>query len=289
MISLNLHKKLKFPGIEDGLHVALEINGGELITLFGPSGSGKTSVLRMLAGLMKPDEGQIMVDGEVWFEASTRTNLTPQKRSVGFVFQDYSLFPNMTVRQNLEFGLQKGQDNKLLEELIEVTDLGAFQHQKAVMLSGGQKQRVALARALVTRPKILLLDEPLSALDYQKRHQLQDYILDFHKQMGLTTILVSHDPFEVAKLSDQVYEMNFGKLAIRDKIDVNKHHPEVHGVVQSIVKDGEIYQIELSIGNEIISVPASPNLIEKFSPGDKVPLEITLDPKGIKIESSVLM
>ena len=180
MIHIDLQKTLKSAHGEMNLDIKITIEKGEFVTLYGDSGAGKTSTFRMIAGLLKADSGKIRVNENTWFDASSRINLPPQKRKVGFVFQDYALFPNMTVRQNLEYALDKNQDRNIITQLIETVELGQLQNRKPETLSGGQKQRVALARALVQKPEILLLDEPMSALDSKMRLKLQDYILKVH-------------------------------------------------------------------------------------------------------------
>ena len=176
MISCEIEKTLKAPGGEMKLHLDLEFKKGELATLYGESGAGKTSTLRMLAGLLTPDRGRIVVGDRTWFDSDRKINLKPQERNLGFVFQDYALFDEL-------------------------------QDRKPETLSGGQKQRVALARALVGKPELLLLDEPLSALDAKIRTRLQDAILALHREFGLTTLLISHDLGEIHKLSDHVVEL----------------------------------------------------------------------------------
>ena len=194
------------------LQLDLRIERGELVTLYGPSGAGKTSTLRMLAGLLSPQSGQIRVNGKTWFDAEAGINLPPGQRNIGYVFQDYALFPNMTVRENLCFALGKGEADNKVDEQLDVMELGALAGQKPAMLSGGQQQRVALARALVQQPDILLLDEPLSALDPPLRRRLSDHLQQLHRSLGLTTILVSHDSREILQLADRVMEMQEGKV-----------------------------------------------------------------------------
>lgn len=213
MIEMNISQRLSGAEGEFDLNVETHIRTGELVTLYGPSGAGKSSVLRMLAGLMTPRRGWIKVDGEVWFDQASNINRKPQSRNIGMVFQDYSLFPNMSVRENLEFALQKGQSKKEVEALLDLTELQSLQHKMPQHLSGGQKQRVALARALVRQPKILLLDEPLSALHSEIRRKLQDYIVEFHERFGLTTLLVSHDYNEVIKLTKRMLLLENGHIA----------------------------------------------------------------------------
>lgn len=212
MIEIQIHRNLHGANGPLDLRFETKISDGELITVYGPSGAGKTSVLRMIAGLLTPDDGRIVVDDSIWFDQSKRLNIRPQLRNIGMVFQDYSLFPNMTVRENLEYALEKGQSGKIIEDLLQVTELSQLQNKKPVLLSGGQKQRVALARALVRQPKLLLLDEPFSALDLDMQSKLQDYVLQVHGEFKLTTILISHDVLEVIKMSKRVLVLDEGRV-----------------------------------------------------------------------------
>lgn len=212
MISINIEKKLHGNDGDLDLNFEATIAKGELVTLYGPSGSGKSSVLRMVAGLMTPDGGVITAKDRTWYNSKANLCLKPQQRSIGMVFQDYSLFPNMTVRENLEFALEKNQSKNIVEELLTIIALENLAEKRPSLLSGGQKQRVALARAMVRRPTLLLLDEPLSALDSEMRSRLQDYILQVHEQFGLTTILVSHDLPEVMKMSKRMLVLENGAI-----------------------------------------------------------------------------
>ncbi|MFK8005521.1 MAG: sulfate/molybdate ABC transporter ATP-binding protein [Saprospiraceae bacterium] len=212
MIEINIQKKLNAPSGKMLLDFKTEIEQGQFVTLYGKSGAGKTSTLRILAGLLKPDSGKVSIHGNVLLDFSKKINLPPQKRKIGFVFQDYALFPNMTILENLSFALRKNQSKKILNELIEIMEIGDLQNQKPHRLSGGQQQRVAVARALVQKPELLLLDEPLSALDEEMRSKIQKYILQVHREFNLTTILISHDLAEVLKMSDQVLILNQGKI-----------------------------------------------------------------------------
>ena len=212
MIEALLKKKLVASHGDMNLDLRFTIQTGELVTFYGPSGAGKTTMLRMLCGLSSPDEGYITVDGEVWFDTTKRINRKPQSRNVGIVFQDYALFPNMTVKENLEYALAKGESRNIVDELMEVMELTNLFDKKLEFLSGGQQQRVAMARALVRKPKILLLDEPMSALDTTLRLKIQDYILKVHREFQLTTLLVSHDVLEVLRLSGHMYLMEDGRI-----------------------------------------------------------------------------
>ena len=209
--TFHLQKKLHAAGGEMLLDVQAEIQTGEIVALYGTSGAGKTSTLRMLAGLMQPDSGHIQIGGETWFDSDKKINFAPQQRNIGLMFQDYALFPNMSVRANLEFAQKKNADKKLVDELIEAMRLGDLQHQFPTKLSGGQQQRVALARTLAQGAKLLLLDEPLSALDSDTRHDLQGFLLAFHKKYQPTIILVSHDIGEVFRLANRVFVLESGK------------------------------------------------------------------------------
>jgi len=212
MIDFALQKKLHTADGEMYLQIKLQIESRKFVSLYGSSGAGKTSVLRMLAGFMKPDNGCIKMNDAVWFDASKRINMQPQQRSIGFVFQDYALFPNMNVRENIVFALNKNADKNIVDELLELTGLTMLASRKIETLSGGQKQRVALARAIAKKPLLLLLDEPLSAIDNTMRAQLQTTLLQVHERFNLTTILVSHDMDEIIKLSDTVIHLEHGTI-----------------------------------------------------------------------------
>lgn len=258
------------------LDLQLTIEKGEFVTLFGESGAGKTSTLRMLSGLLRPDSGTIEVGEATWFSSQENIDLKPQQRKVGYVFQDYALFPNMNVRQNLEYALQKNQDRAIIEELLEFAELVELQQRKPETLSGGQKQRVALARALVQRPEILILDEPLSALDLKMRIKLQEYLLKVHKKYKLTTILVSHDIAEIVKLSDSVFELQNGSVVKKgtatDFFGLNKTSAKFRfsGEVLKIQKEDVLYVISVLIGNDIIRVVSDPKEAELLKVGDQV-------------------
>src|SRR6478735_2983916 len=212
MIDFALQKKLHTADGEMQLQMNVQIESGRFVSLYGSSGAGKTSVLRMLAGFMKPDAGFIKINDVVWFDAQKRIDIEPQQRKTGFVFQDYALFPNMNVRENIAFALGKREPATIVDELLELTGLSMLAQRKIQTLSGGQKQRVALARAIAKKPSLLLLDEPLSAIDSIMRAQLQTTLLQVHKRFGLTTILVSHDMEEIIKLSDAVIHLEQGMV-----------------------------------------------------------------------------
>jgi molybdate transport system ATP-binding protein len=194
------------------MEVELKVPQGAMMGLTGPSGAGKTTLLRILAGLVKPRSGRITFGESVWMDTRTGIFQTPQQRQTGLVFQDYALFPHLTVRQNVAFGLEKGEDPLRVDELLREVELSQLADQKPHQLSGGQQQRVALARALVRRPRLLLLDEPLSALDRSMRHRLQEFLLMLHQRYQLTILLVTHDLAEIVRLTDQVVKLDGGKV-----------------------------------------------------------------------------
>ena len=188
----------------------LNIEEGEFITLLGPSGCGKSTLLRCIAGLNSIDSGEIFIDEK------DMTNVIPKDRNIGMVFQNYALFPNMTVWENIEFGLkmkkEKNYDEKI-KNIIDMVELNGKENYYPNELSGGQQQRVAFARALITRPKILLLDESLSALDAKIRKSLRDKLRKIQKHLGITTIFVTHDQEEALAVSDRVFVMNKGEIS----------------------------------------------------------------------------
>jgi molybdate transport system ATP-binding protein len=217
MIRFSAYKPMQTARGRQVLDISFELETGRLLALYGPSGAGKTTLLRMLAGLTDPGKGSIEAFGETWYDPARKINRSPQARSVGMVFQDFALFPHLTVRENLGFALQKGHDVRIVDELLEQMELGQLQHRRPAVLSGGQQQRVALARAIVRAPKLLLLDEPLSALDTDMRLRLQGWLRRVHRERGLTTILVSHHLPEVLQLADQVISLDNGTVRKQGK------------------------------------------------------------------------
>ena len=211
MLKIDIEREMLTSEGKNLLKVDLEIAENELLCLFGHSGAGKTTLLRILAGLFNPDRGFISFNGQVWYDSSKKINLSPQQRNVGYMFQDYALFPNMTVCKNIEFA-QRTRNAEEVDTLLSHFGLEALQKQYPAKLSGGQKQRVALARALAAKPNLLLLDEPLSALDYDMRLNLQEEILKAHELLNSVTLLVSHDKDEVRKLATSVILLRNGAI-----------------------------------------------------------------------------
>ncbi len=209
MIHFYLQKRFVAGQREFHLDVEYAVTKGSVLGILGPSGSGKTTLLRCLAGLERPDGGFIRQDESFWYDGSRSLFVPPQKRQVGLVFQDYALFPHLTVLGNL---LYASNDRRRALELLDLVHLADHAHHFPRELSGGQKQRTALARALIRKPELLLLDEPLSALDEELRDSLGEEIHRVQAQTGVTTVLVSHSRKEIELLSTEVMELREGRL-----------------------------------------------------------------------------
>jgi len=267
MIKIEVNKKLHGSNGEMSLNLNLEIKEGEFIALTGKSGSGKTTFLRILAGLESAN-GKIKIGDEIWLDS--KTSLEPQKRKIGFVFQDYALFDNMTVEENLLF---VKRDKELATQLLKLTELSQLKKRLPNTLSGGQKQRVSLCRAMMNRPKLLLMDEPLSALDPAMRTKLQQEILTLHKEFGTTTIMVSHDPSEIYRLASRVILIEQGSV-------INDGTPKdillrtsgsqkfsFEGELLEIVKVDVIYIAIISIGQQLVEIVVSSDEVKNLQIG----------------------
>ena len=206
-----------------GFHLAISWEvGDELAVIFGPSGSGKSLTLQLIAGHMKPDKGCIKLGDTVLFDAATNTCLPPQKRRIGYVFQDLALFPHMTVEKNILYGatgISPQDRNRRLREIMDLFHLEELEQKLPCEISGGQKQRVAFARALIRQPDLLLLDEPFSALDPHLRTEMRDFLRDIRKLYRIPVVLVTHDIFEAYCLADRV-------IVYADGTNVNMGTPQ---------------------------------------------------------------
>ncbi|WP_432721245.1 ABC transporter ATP-binding protein [Jeongeupia wiesaeckerbachi] len=257
---LNLELTHAIPG-PDGLlplSVALTLAPGERLALYGPSGVGKTTLLRLIAGLARPDHGRIAFGDAVWCDTARRIHTSARGRRVGYVFQDYALFPNMRVRENLAFA-QPVPNRQRLDELLELTRLAPLADRYPQQLSGGQRQRVALARALAQEPQLLLMDEPLSALDPKLRVALREDIDEILRQVALTTIIVSHDLGDVFRLAQRVAVLEPGQLAAigtpRDVLlpPTPSGRHALSGVVLAIEPADVLWRVTVAIGNDTLA------------------------------------
>ena len=271
-------------------NISLEISKGEFITLLGSSGCGKTTTLRIIAGLEQPDVGS------VWLDGREVTGLEPNQRDVNTVFQNYALFPHMNVAENIGYGLKlkkvpKSEIRKKVSQMLELVQLEGYEKRKPSELSGGQKQRVAIARALVNNPKILLLDEPLGALDLQLRRAMQIELKHLQKKLGITFIYITHDQEEAINMSDRIAVMRDGRIEQIGTPDEIYNHPKtsyvatfvgnaniLHGAAESIQGENAI----VKIGNDrvIVKLETSQQNTEDtgvkqyLSAGEKVTLAV---------------
>ena len=272
MINIDIKKELHGSNGKMNLDVNLEIKDGEFLALAGLSGSGKTTLLRILAGLEEAT-GTINIDNNFWL--NDKFCLPSQKREIGFVFQDYALFPNFSVIDNL---LYVKKDKDLANHLLKITELEELKNRMPQTLSGGQKQRVSLCRALMNRPKLLLMDEPLSALDPQMRTKLQNEILTLHKEFNTTTIMVSHDPSEIYRLANRIVVLNHGQI-INDGLPKDillktkgSQKFSFEGELLDIIKVDVIHIAIVAIGQQLVEVVVSKEEVKNLKIGQKVSL-----------------
>ncbi len=267
MIQAKIQKSLHGTNGKMCLDVDIQIKQGEFVVLMGESGSGKTTLLRILAGLEKA-EGTVEVEGMSW------NDMPPQQREIGFVFQDYALFDNMSVEENLLF---ISKDKNLASRLLDLAELTGLAKQNVKNLSGGQKQRVSLCRAMMKKPKLLLMDEPLSSLDIQIRSKLQDEIKKLHTYFGTTTIMISHDPEEVYALADRVLVLNQGLIIKNGTADeVLQKKSNLYKVkVLKLLKTSSKVMAGVFVAGELMNIEVN----EEVSIGDIIEVSMT------KIES----
>ena len=253
--------------------VSFEFEDGKFFALLGPSGSGKTTLLRMIAGFENPDQGSIQIDGKVV------DHIPVEKRDIGMVFQSYALFPNMDVQANVGFGLRvrgisASETKRLVGEALELVRLSGFDDRRPDQLSGGQRQRVALARAIVTKPRVLLLDEPLSALDRTLRLEMEIELKRIQRDVGITTIFVTHDQEEALTMSDQIGILNEGQLVQHGSpVDIYENPQSVFvarflGEANLLKGQADASGVNLEVGGTIQtrSKPTSPQVICSIRP-----------------------
>lgn len=254
--------------------ISLSIDKGEFITLLGSSGCGKTTTLRIIAGLEIPDSGQVFLDGK------DVTGLAPEARDVNTVFQNYALFPHMTVADNIGYGLKlkkipKAEIKKRVSEMLELVQLPGFEKRKPSELSGGQRQRVAIARSLVNNPKVLLLDEPLGALDLQLRRAMQLELKKLQKKLGITFIYITHDQEEAINMSDRIAVMNQGTFEQIGTPDEIYNHPKTSyvatfvgnaNILKGTVEGVEGTNLKIALGGESVLVASEGTKLQAGTP-----------------------
>ncbi len=283
MAIVELHGLRKFYGGRDVLSgIELAMGDGELICLLGPSGCGKSTLLRIVAGFIIPDAGQVLVGGR------DVTKLAASKRQMGMVFQSYSLFPNMTALDNVRFGPRvagapKAEQVKRARELLDLVGLSSHEAKFPHQLSGGQQQRVALARALAVQPQVLLLDEPLSALDAKVRLQLREEIRRIQRDAGVTTILVTHDQEEALSISDRVAVMQGGKL-LQVATPAEIYRRPADGFVARFIGSGAVFagRVErghVRVGSMLLRADAS------ATHADGSEVEMFIRPESVQIQA----
>lgn len=283
---------LRLSGLEKSIEgtqilrgISLDVQPGEFVTLLGPSGCGKTTTLRIIAGLLSPDAGTVSLDGR------DITNLVPEKRDVNTVFQNYALFPHMNVEKNISYGLRvrgvkKPEWQRRVAEMLRLVQLEGYEKRMPSQLSGGQRQRVAIARAVVLNPKLLLLDEPLGALDLKLRQQMQQELKDIQKRLGIAFIYITHDQEEALNMSDRIAIMREGQFEQIGTPEEIYEHPQTRFAagfvgqtnliemdVQAVSEDG----LTLAYGGA--SVPAR-RAEFPVQPGEKVALSLRTERIG---------
>jgi spermidine/putrescine ABC transporter ATP-binding subunit len=268
----------RYGAVEAVSHVSLQVEDGEFFSLLGPSGCGKTTMLRMLAGFISPSAGVISIGGQ------NVTGLPPEKRALGIVFQNYAIFPHMNVFDNIAFGLRmrklaRPEIQRRVSEALEQVGLQGYERRYQREMSGGEQQRVALARVLVTQPRILLLDEPLSALDKKLREEMKYWIRDLHAQLGITAIYVTHDQGEALTMSDRIAVLRAGKVEQVGTPREVYEQPRTHFVTDFIGESNILPVHVIDVDHDLAHVKLAEFTIEvptreHVSPGQQVSLVV---------------
>ena len=258
----------------------LTIHENEFVTLLGPSGCGKTTILRMIGGFETPDSGKI------WFDGQDITNLQPEKRQVNTVFQKYSLFSHMDVAENIAFGLKlKGKSASYIRDKIKyalkLVNLDGYEHARVTQMSGGQQQRIAIARAIVNEPKVLLLDEPLSALDLKLRQNMQRELVKIKRELGITFVFVTHDQEEALSMSDTVVVMNQGWIQQIGTPENVYNEPE-NAFVADFIGDSNIID-GIMVRDKLVHLLGKDIPCINTGFGENVPVDVQIRPEDIQI------
>ena len=253
----------------------LQIPFGEYVSVSGISGSGKTTFLRLISGLIQPQNGTICWGDQVWHDTKNKQCIPPQERNIGMVFQDYALFPNMNTLDNIIFACKEKVEKKYLQSILDTLGLDNYLTRYPHQLSGGQQQRVAIARALISKPALLLLDEPFSALDESLKKSVQSFIYEIHLQNSMTTLVVSHQISEIKPYAHRFLQFENEKLI--DYPYIEKNNFTVQGIVISKEKsESEMSQVTLLYDGKIYQFPFPSSELEKLHIGDKIHFGIFL-------------
>ncbi|WNJ17233.1 ABC transporter ATP-binding protein [Pontibacter sp. G13] len=268
LIEFDLHIHRKNPSGTLKLHLSDQLPAGSVTALMGSSGSGKTTLLKMLAGLLTPKSGKISVADQVWYDSSHRIALPPQDRSIGYVIQGPSLFPHMTVWDNLTFALPDGESEEEIIHWLQRVGMDSFRDRYPRQLSGGQQQRVALVRAWLRKPQLLLLDEPLTGQDADLKHQLQDDLGVLQELTKTTTLWVTHDRSEVLRTANRLVKLEAGKLV--DCGDPKKwfQAPENRLMGEIVSMTADESHVWVRVGDQMLQIPKQPD----WQVGDHIPL-----------------
>ena len=253
----------------------LQIPLGEYVSISGISGSGKTTFLRLISGLIQPQNGTICWGEQVWHDTKTKQCIPPQERNIGMVFQDYALFPNMNTLDNIIFACKEKVEKKYLQSIVDTLGLDNYLTRYPYQLSGGQQQRVAIARALISKPALLLLDEPFSALDESLKKTVQSFIYEIHQQNSMTTFVVSHQISEIKHYAHRFLQFENEKLL--DYHYIEKKNLSVQGIlISKEMSVSEMSQVTLLYDGKTYQFPFPSSELEKLNIGDKIHFGIFL-------------
>ena len=268
------HSFSTFQGIQK-IEANLQIPLGEYVSISGISGSGKTTFLRLISGLIKPQNGTIYWGEQVWHDTKTKQCIPPQERNIGMVFQDYALFPNMNTLDNIIFACKEKVEKKYLQSIVDTLGLDNYLTRYPYQLSGGQQQRVAIARALISKPALLLLDEPFSALDESLKKTVQSFIYEIHQQNSMTTFVVSHQISEIKPYAHRFLQFENEKLL--DYHYIEKKNLSVQGIlISKEMSVSEMSQVTLLYDGKTYQFPFPSSELEKLNIGDKIHFGIFL-------------